>query len=413
MHEHEKVPQAGRSKQAAGGPPTALGGLRVLDFCSNLSGPFCAMMLGDLGADVIKVERPGAGDEMRGLWPQVAGESASFMTVNRNKRSITVDLKKPEGLEIAQRLAARADILLENWRPGTAKRLGLGYEPLRKLNAGLIYCSLSGFGQTGPYAGRRGFDRVAQGMSGLMSITGEEEGPPLPVPIPVADIGTGMFAVIGVLAALASRARTGSGQAVDVSLFETPIAWSIYEATEYLVTGIVPERLGPGHRNSAPYQAFATKDGWINLGGGTPAFWPPICAVVGCPELVDDPRFRTGALRVTNRKALAALLGAQFATATTADWLERLEAAGVPAGPILTYDRVLSDPQVLAREMVVEVQHPRAGRTRVLGVPIKLSATPGSIRRPAPILGEHTDEVLREAGYYDRTISEFHGRGVV
>lgn len=390
-----------------------LDGVRLLDLSSQLSGPYCAMLLGDLGADVVKVERPGRGDDARGMAPFVRGESAPFMTFNRNKRSITLDLKAPDGLAVARRLAERADVLLENWRPGAAARLGLGWAEVHALNPRLVYCSISGFGQTGPYAGRGGFDRIAQGMSGLMSITGEEDGPPLPVPLPVADIGAGMFATIGILAALAHRARTGEGQVVDASLLETPIAWAVYEASSYFATGVVPERLGPGHRTNAPYQAFRTADGWINLGGGSPGFWPVICRVLGVVELLNDPRFATAALRVEHRKALEAVLEARFLTAPAAEWLARLEAAGVPAGPVLTYDQVFGDPHVAARAMAVEVEHPRAGATRVLGIPLKLSATPGSIRRPAPMLGQHTDEILGELGYDAAAIRDLHARGVV
>src|SRR5213594_3699383 len=243
----------------------ALDGLRVLDLSNQLSGPYCAMLLGDLGADVIKVEHPVGGDNARQGAPHVNGESAPFMTVNRNKRSITVDLKAPDGLAIVRRLAARADVVLENWRPGTAARLGLGYDDVRRLNPRVIYCSISGFGQTGPYASRGGFDRIA-------------------------DIGTGMFGLIGILAALAYRARTGDGQAVDASLLETPIAWSVYEAAALFATGEVPRRLGQGHRTNAPYQAFRTADGWINLGGGSQQLWRDICAVLSVEPLTDDPR---------------------------------------------------------------------------------------------------------------------------
>jgi len=390
-----------------------LAGLRVLDLTSQLAGPYCTMILGDLGADVVKVERPGRGDDTRAMAPHVAGESAPFMTFNRNKRSLTVDLKTPEGLAIVRALAARADVLVENWRPGTAARLGLGWDELRATNPGLVYCSISGFGQTGPYAARGGFDRIAQGMSGLMSINGEEDGPPLPVPLPVSDLGAGMFAVIGILAALHVRQRTGQGQCVDTSLLETPIAWSVYEAAQYFATGEVPRRLGLGHRTAAPYQPFRTADGWLVLGGAAPGFWAPICRVLGCEELIDDPRFATPALRVQHRRELEALLEARFKTDTTAAWLARLEAAGVPAGPILTYDQVFADPHVRAREMVVTVEHPRAGRLETLGVPVKLSATPGAVRRPAPTLGEHTDEVLRELGYDEAAIRDLRARGIV
>jgi crotonobetainyl-CoA:carnitine CoA-transferase CaiB-like acyl-CoA transferase len=392
---------------------TALEGLKVLDLTTQLSGPYCAMILGDLGADVIKIERPDLGDDARATSPQLGGESAPFMTYNRNKRSVTLDLKHPEGRRIALRLAERADVVVENFKPGTAARLGVGYEDVRAVNPRAIYCSISGFGQTGPYRERGGFDRIAQGMSGVMSINGEEGGPPLPLPIPISDIGTGMFGAIGILAALAARARTGEGQWVDTSLLETPIAWSIYEAASYFATGQVPERLGPGHRAGAPYQAFRTKDGWLNLGGGSPRFWPRICEILGVPELVDDPRFKALADRVRNRKELEVLLEGRFTTDTTAAWLDRFEAAGVPAGPILTYDEVFADPQVLHRAMVVPVEHPNAGRTRVLGIPIKLSATPGSVRRPAPTLGQHTDEVLRELGCTASEIARLRAERVI
>ncbi len=391
----------------------ALDGLRMLDLTSQLSGPYCAMILGDLGADVIKVERPGVGDDSRASPPAINGESAPFMTFNRNKRSITLDLKAPEGRTIALELARRADVVLENFRPGTVARLGLGYEDVRAINPRVIYCSISGFGQTGPYRERGGFDRVAQGMSGVMSINGEENGPPLPLPIPISDIGTGMFAAIGILAALAARGRTGHGQQIDASLLETPIAWSVYEASSYWATGQVPERLGPGHRASAPYQAFRTKDSWINLGGGSPGFWPKICAMLGVPELVRDPRFLTPGERVRHRKELEALLQPQFEKETTAVWLDRLEAEGIPAGPILTYDRVFADPQVVHREMAVPVEHPVAGPTKVLGIPFKLSGTPARVRRPAPTLGQHTDEVLRELGYDAAEIQRLRAARVV
>jgi crotonobetainyl-CoA:carnitine CoA-transferase CaiB-like acyl-CoA transferase len=390
-----------------------LDGIRVLDLTSQLAGPYCAMILGDLGADVVKIERPERGDDARAMSPRLAGESAPFMLFNRNKRSVTLDLKTDEARAIARRLAERSDVVIENWRPGTAARLGLGWPELSSVNPRLVYCSISGFGQTGPYAARGGFDRIAQGMSGVMSINGEEDGPPLPIPLPIADIGSGMFAAIGVLAALHARGRTGRGQLVDTSLLETPIAWSVYEAAEYFATGEVPRRLGRGHRTSAPYQVFRTADGWINLGGGAPGFWPPICRVLGVPELVDDPRFATPASRVANRKALEAVLEPRFATAPTAVWIERLEAAGVPAGPVVTYDQVFQDPHVLARAMVVEVDHPRAGRTKTLGVPIKLSATPAGIRRPAPLLGQHTDEVLGELGYDADAIRNLKARNIV
>src|SRR5262245_62673249 len=337
---------------------SALYGLRVLDLTSQLSGPYCAMILADLGADVVKLEAPGAGDNMRSFAPHVNGESAPFMTVNRNKRSIAVDLKARDGLAVALRLAAPAVVVLENWRPGTAARLGVGEKQVRAVNPSVIYCSISGFGQTGPYAPRGGFDRIALGMAGVMSVNGPEDGPPYPIPIPVADIGTGMFGAIAVLAALAHRTRTGEGQAIDTSLLETPIAWSIYEASSYFATGQTPARLGPGHRTSAPYQAFRTADGWMTIGAGSQQLWETVCGVLDTRPLLADPRFATGALRAEHRAELEALLAPILIAHPTAVWLERFEAAGVPSGPILTYDEVFADPHVKAREMVVDVEHP-------------------------------------------------------
>jgi crotonobetainyl-CoA:carnitine CoA-transferase CaiB-like acyl-CoA transferase len=385
----------------------------VLDLTSQLSGPYCTMLLADLGADVIKVERPGAGDDVRAMSPRVAGESAPFMMWNRNKRSLALDLKRPEGRDIALRLADGADVLVENFRPGTVDRLGLGWVAVSARNPRLVYCSISGFGQTGPYAGRGGFDRIAQGMSGLMSINGDEDGPPLPVPIPVADIGAGMFAAIGILAALQSRQTTGRGQRVDTSLLETPIAWSVYEAANFFATGEVPRRMGQGHRASAPYQAFRTRDGWLNIGGGSPGFWPKICAVLDLEHLVADARFATPADRVANRKVLAALIEERLVGESTAHWLERFDAEGIPVGPILGYDEVFADPHVRERGMVVEVEHTRAGRSRVLGVPVKLSDTPGVIRRAAPTLGQHTEEILAELGLDTAAIGRLRAGGVI
>ncbi|MBI4240213.1 MAG: CoA transferase [Candidatus Rokubacteria bacterium] len=396
---------------SSSGPP--LQGLSVLDFSTNLSGPYCSMILGDLGADVIKVERPDGGDEARGMPPFVNGQSAPFMTFNRNKRSLTLNLKVPEAVDIALKLADRADALLENMKPGTLARLGLGHEVVSRRNPRIVYCSISGFGQTGPYRERGGFDLIAQGMSGLMSITGEEEGPPLRVPLPISDLCGGMFATIGILAGLAARERTGRGQRVDTSLLETPIALAVYEAAQYFATGEVPQRLGAGHRTSAPYQAFRTKDGWITVGGAAQHFWVRLCRLLGLDHLVADPRFGSNADRVKHRKELAALLQERFERETSAHWLDRLEAEGIPAGPIYTYDQVFADPQVRDREMAVEVEHPVAGRTRVLGIPIKLSETRAVIRRPAPGLGEQTSEILAELGLGPAERERLQARGAI
>ena len=375
----------------------ALDGLTVLDLSAFLAGPYCSMLLGDMGADVLKIERP-EGEEMRRMPPFAGGESYAFMIFNRNKRSVVLDLKTTEGREACLRIAAQADILLENYRPGVAERLGLGYEAMKDLNPRLIYCSVSGFGQTGPYRERGGVDRIAQAMSGLMSINGEEDGPPLPVPVPISDINAGMFATIGILSALQARERTGRGQWVDTSLFETAVSLGVYEAAAYFATGEVPSRIGHAHRQAAPYQAFRTRDGWIMVGVAGEKLWQGLCRVTGNEALIDNPRFRDNAERVKHRRELADMLQKTFEGETTSHWLAKLDGAGIPTGPINTYDQVYADPHTRFRRMVETVTHPSAGESRILGVTVKLSDTAGSIRRPAPLLGQHTEEVLAELG---------------
>jgi len=374
----------------------ALSHLRVIDLTSNLAGPYCTMMLADQGADVVKVEQPGAGDNARRFPPFVEGQGAPFMLWNRNKRSVALDLKKPEDKAFCRRLCLDADVVVENYRPGVAARLGLGWEQLSGERPDLIYASISGFGQNGPYRDRGGFDLVAQGMSGLASVNGPSDGPPMRVPVAISDVSSGMFAAFGVLAALAHRERTGQGQQVDLSLVDSVLAMQVYEAAHYFTLGTNPERLGQGHRGGSPYQIFPTKDGYIALGAGSQKFWEATARVLGQPELPADARFKTPADRVANNKALVALLEPAFRSETTDYWFRRLDAEGVPCGPVMNHQQVFSDPQVLARGMVAEVDHPIAGRTRTLGTPVKLSATPGGVRRPAPRLGEHTDEVRAE-----------------
>jgi crotonobetainyl-CoA:carnitine CoA-transferase CaiB-like acyl-CoA transferase len=376
--------------------PPALNGLRVVDFSTHLSGPYCTMLLADLGADVVKIERPDRGDEARGMPPHVAGESSPFMLWNRGKRSVALDMKTKDGVAAARALARRADVLVENFRPGTADRMGIGWPQVSRDNPRLIYCSISGFGQTGPYRERGGFDLITQAMSGLMSVTGPEDGPPHRLPLAISDVAAGMFASIGILSALAAREKTGRGQRVDVSLFESAIALAVYEAAYYFATGEVPPRLGQAHRGSSPYQIFQTKDGWIAVGGAAQHFWLRLTAILGAEHLAKDPRFADNASRVRNNATLVPILQERFRTETSAYWLERLEKDGIPAGPVMTYDQVFTDPQVVERNMVTKVKHPAAGEMQTLGVPIKLSRTPGGIRGPAPRLGEHTKQVLRE-----------------
>jgi crotonobetainyl-CoA:carnitine CoA-transferase CaiB-like acyl-CoA transferase len=374
----------------------ALDGLRVIDLTSHLSGPYCSMLLADQGADVIKVERPGDGDDARRMPPFVKGQSSPFMLWNRNKRSIALDLKQESGRDICRDLARGADVFIENFKPGTATRLGLGFDALAALNPGLVYCSISGFGQTGPYSDRPGFDLMVQAMSGIMSVNGPEDGPPHRLPLAICDIGAGMFAAIGILAALQARTRTKRGQHVDTSLYEAGISFGLYEAAHVFATGERPARLGQAHRGGAPYQVFRTADGWVTVGPNTQPLWRKFCAAIGRPELVQDARFKDNPSRVANRPALAALLQDVLAQKSTTYWVDLLTAAGVPVGPVKTYDEVFIDPQATAREMVAEIDHPAAGVMRTLGIPVKLSETPGALRRPAPLLGEHTEEVLAE-----------------
>ena len=375
----------------------ALDGIRIIDFTSHLAGPFCTMLLADMGADVIKVERPGMGDESRKSAPFINGMGAFYMQANRNKRSVVLDLKTEEGRATCQRLIDSADVVVENYKPGTMEKLGFGYEALKKRNARLIYCAISGFGQTGPYSHRGGFDLMAQAMSGLMSICGEVNGDPLRLPIPISDLAGGMYGALGTLNALFARERTGKGQLVDVSLFESALSFSPYEVSGYFATGQRPKRIGATHRNAAPYQNFRTADGWLALGAATQVLWLRFCdEVIKAPELAKDPRFETNALRIQNNAALSEIVTGYLAKEKTGHWLALLEKAGIPAAPVLSYDEVLNDPHFLAREQVESIDHPVAGPTKLLRTPIKFSQTPVSIRRPAPTLGQHTDELLTE-----------------
>lgn len=385
---------------------TALHGLKVVDLTHVMAGPTCTMMLADLGADVIKVEKiPGGDDTRRIRLPQVGSESAAFLMMNRNKRGIALDLKTEGGKSVLRDLIADADIVVENYRHDTLAKLGFTFDEARKSNSGLIWCALSGFGRTGPYAGRGGFDLVAQAMSGIMSVTGtSRDDPPMKCGPPLTDITAGLLGAIGILAALQARARTGRGQLVDTSLFEAGIIQTYWQSAIALATGESPGPMGSAHPLNAPYQAFRTADGWIVVGGANQTNWLRLTQVLEAPELAEDPRFRENAGRMANLAGLEAALTAHFETRPSADWLAKLEAAGVPAGPVNTITEMLEDPQTLARRMVVDVPHSRLGRVKTLGVPIKLSETPGGPARSAPVYGEHTREILREHGYDDLAI---------
>jgi crotonobetainyl-CoA:carnitine CoA-transferase CaiB-like acyl-CoA transferase len=380
-----------------------------------MAGPDVRSDARDMGADVIKVEKlPDGDDTRRSIPPTIDGESAAYLMMNRNKRGIAVDFKQPRGQEIGRKLLSTADVVIENFRKGTMERLGLGYETLRESNPALIYCEVSGFGRTGPYAARGGFDLIAQSMSGLMSITGEGPGrAPVKCGAPVTDITAGILAAMGVLAAYTHRLKTGQGQRVDASLFEAGIVHTYWQSAIALATGVAPGPLGSAHPLSAPYQAFATADGWITIGAANQANWLKLTDALDAATLKSDPRFATNALRMANLPALVDALNALFKRRNSQDWLERLEAAGVPAGPVLDVKQMHADPQVQARRMVVDVPHSRLGNVKTIGAAVKFSATPSGVERGAPLLGEHTREVLRSHGYSDADIDTLAASGVV
>ena len=390
----------------------ALSGLRVLDVGQVMAGPFCAMLLCDMGADVIKVEAP-SGDSTRHMAGARGTDSPAFNAVNRGKRGIVVDLKTTEGREVLHRLAASADVLIENYRPGVMKQLGLDYPTLAGVNARLIYVSISGYGQTGPSRGKGGFDLVAQGVSGLMSVTGEPGRPPVKVGVPVTDLGAGLFALAGILAALIHRTRSGRGQYIDTSLVEAGVALSVWEATEFFSGAGVPGPIGSAHRMSAPYQAIRCADGFITLGAANDRLFARLCELLGHPEWATDPDFADDTARVRNRETLATRIEGETLARPRAHWLAMFEAHDVPCGPINDYRDVMRDPHVRAREMVVETDHPTLGRMSTLGTPLKLSDTPLTPGRPAPLLGQHTDAVLRDAGYRPVEIRSLRACGVV
>ena len=388
--------------------------MRVLELAQIMAGPTCGMMLADLGADVIKVEKLPGGDDARGYSePRVNGISAPFLIMNRNKRGLALDLKHPRGRDVLLRLVKDADVITENFRRGTLEKFGLGYDVLAKQNPGLIYCAVSGYGRDGPLADKGGFDLIAQGFAGLMSITGEPGRGPVKSGNSVADINAGILAFGGVLAAYIHKLKTGRGQLVDTSLMEAALQQTYWQAAIYFATGASPGPTGSAHVLTAPYQAFRASDGWINIGGANQANWERIAEVLGHPEWRDDPRFATNAARMQNIGELSALMEVVLASRTKAEWIAAFDAAGVPVGPVHNLGEALTHPQTLARGMIVDLVHPEAGATQALGCPVHFSATPSRVDRPAPRLGEHTREVLRETGYSDAEVDALADEGIV
>jgi crotonobetainyl-CoA:carnitine CoA-transferase CaiB-like acyl-CoA transferase len=393
-------------------PP--LEGIKVIELGHVMAGPVCGRMLADMGADVIKVERVPGGDPTREYPPFVERESAAYMMINRNKRGIAVDLKRPEGVTLVRRLIRDADVVIENYRTGTLDRLGIGYDSVRQNNPGLVWCEVSGFGRTGPYADKGGFDLVAQGYSGLMSLNGGgDDREPVKCGAPVTDITAGILAAMGVLAAILHRLLTGEGQRVDTSLYEAGITQTYWQASMALATGHAPGPLGSAHPLSAPYQPFQTADGWINLGAASQSTWEKLPAAIDRPELADDARFADNAARMENLAALVDEVAPAIRQRGSEEWLKAFEAAGVPAGPINDLNEMFDDPQTTARDMLIDVEHARLGTMKTLGFPVKLSDSPASIRHGAPLLGQHTREVLLEHGYREDGVTQLQNAGVI
>ncbi|MFC7397410.1 CaiB/BaiF CoA transferase family protein [Chelatococcus sp. GCM10030263] len=387
--------------------------LKVLDLSQVMAGPFCCMLLGDMGADVIKIEPPGVGDQTRhSMGFRLKGaDSGGFLALNRNKRSVEINLKTEAGREVFYELVRDADILVENSRPGVTARLKIDYPTLKAINPRLVYASISGFGQTGPWAERPGFDLIAQAMTGVMKATGHPGQPPVKCSVPIADLGAGMFATYAILSAVIGRELTGEGQYIDTSLFETALGLSIWESAEYWGTGKVPEAIGSANRMSAPYQAVRASEGYLVIGAANQKLWEILCEVIDRRDLKDDPRFLTNVDRLQNRGELIPELEKSFVTRTAEEWTEALLAAGVPAAPIYDFGQALASEQALAREMVMEVEHPVEGSFKALGFPVKMSGTPQQVRRPPPLLGEHTESVLTDLGFSPDRIEAFRSKG--
>lgn len=394
--------------------PGPLEGIRVLDLTRILAGPYCSMILGDMGCEVIKIEKPEGGDDTRAWGPPfIEGESGYFICVNRNKKSLTLNLKNQTGREILKKLANISDVLIENFSPGTMEDLGLGWDVLSKLNPKLVYCSITGFGPTGPFKDKLGYDMVISAIGGLMSITGEEDGNPVKVGVAITDVLTGLFACCAIVSALFSRNKTGEGQRIDLSLLETQVAALINIASSYLISGKIPKKWGTAHESIVPYQAFKAKDKHFAICVGNENMWARFCKVLQIPELTTDPRFKTNPKRVENRKELIKILSELFEKKEASHWISLLDSVSIPAGPINNIEEVFKHPQVLHRNMLVEVPHPKAGNIKMVGIPVKFQKTKSEIRFPPPLLGEHTFEILSSLlGYSQDIIEDLKKNGV-
>ncbi|RNF39258.1 CoA transferase [Planococcus salinus] len=387
--------------------------MRVIDLTQVLAGPYCTMVLGDMGADVIKVEKAAGGDDTRKMGPYINEESYMYMMVNRNKRGMCLDLKAPEGLEAFKQLVKTADVLIENYRPGVTKKLGIDYDTLKALNPGLIYCSISGYGQTGPYSQKGGYDIMAQGLTGFMDMTGEKNGKPVKMGIAINDIAAAQTAIQSIMASYIHRLKTGEGQYIDVSLVDSGLAWTVWEAAAYFGKGEVATRNGTAHRVSAPYQGYRTKDGSILIGAGNQKLWEKFCLeVANKPEWLEEARYETNSKRNDHVEELENDIEQVLTQETSEHWLRLLEQSGIPCGPIYSYDQTLADPHIEAREMVQQLEHPVAGTLKTLGFPAKFSETPGQLRKAAPLLGQHNEELLAELGYTPDQVSKLQQKNV-
>ena len=393
--------------------PSALENVKVVDLTRTLAGPFCTMLLGDMGADVVKIEEPERGDETRSWTPFWNGESTQFVSFNRNKRSLSLNLREKEGLDIVRALAADADVMIESFRAGALERMGLGYADICRLNPGIVYCSISGYGRTGPMAEKPGYDLIIQAYSGLMDLTGDPDGLPLRVGFSLVDLFTGMMAYGSVVTALYHQRQTGQGQHIEAALLDGQVAALSYHATAYLATGVVPQRMGSGHPSLVPYQSFPAADGYFILGVANQGLWERFCAAIERPDLLADPRFLTNDDRVAHRAECVELLSGIFRTRTVAEWVEAIERAGVPCGPINRVDDVVNNPQVQARNMIAQLSHPNVPDLKIPNSPLKLAETPPDLRRPPPLLGQHNAEILAELGYESGAIAELQRKGVI